>query len=694
MSVRSTHRARAARYLVILAALFVAIASGGHAAEPGGVFRFLTEVLPAGTTNGEYTARMLTANAHGPVTYGSNPSPMAPGVSIDPVTGLVFGTPTEVNGSGFDVTVTADDGNSVIQLVTKLKITSTGGGGNSGVGFATAALASGRMGAAYTDTLAVENAVGPEILYGASDLPPGLSLDGRTGVIAGMPLAAGTFYATLSATDRGENDNKVFTVLPVRILPAANDFAFTTSILGNGEVGTFYADTWATTDGGAPVTFAAAGLPPGLTVEATTGEVTGDPTTAGLFFVNLTATDAAGDTVTTNRPLWIAPGPASGFHWQFFGLPAAIVEIGYTRQPGILVATENGTDVTYSATGLPVGITYDAVSGELRGTASEVGIYPVVFSAADGGGDGTIQLSTDFLVLPPSGGDAGSLAVNCWIKKQVLSPGDAGSWKSVFIYNADRRTGNAFDPATDPCAASLGGHSLLIDAGGMKTARGRFSFASEKGLTPQVKVSVDPAAQTVKLSSKKGVFADGVPATLRTTLSLGNRGYRLDAFMDPKGRFKATAGYRTTAFVLTKAKLAVRGPGNDQVKLSALLGDPAFDYESGVSTLQLRLLVGGNAILDKTFTEFVTAKERVDGDSGRATFALKRTEKDPAGTVGLQSFRYKSSKGGLSIVLKNADLAGLPPGEAQVGIELTIGNKAYYTSVTLFEGRRSTYSTR
>ena len=41
----------------------------------------------------------------------------------------------------------------------------------------------------------------------------------------------------------------------------------------------------------------------------------------------------------------------------------------------------------------------------------------------------------------------------------------------------------------------------------------------------------------------------------------------------------------------------------------------------------------------------------------------------------------------------NADLASIPNGEAHLGVELTIGNRTYYTGVTFFETKIGNYST-
>src|SRR3990172_3481802 len=121
-SVRTT----AFAFLLFLACLrWPSRAEAGQPPADTGTFRFLTQSLPDGSTNAVYSATLLTANASGAVTYSSNPSPPVPGVTLDPTTGFITGRPTVVNGSGFDVTFTATDGTTPLQLVTKIRVTSS-----------------------------------------------------------------------------------------------------------------------------------------------------------------------------------------------------------------------------------------------------------------------------------------------------------------------------------------------------------------------------------------------------------------------------------------------------------------------------------------------------------------------------------------------------------------------------------------
>ncbi len=70
--------------------------------------------------------------------------------------------------------------------------------------------------------------------------------------------------------------------------------------LKNGAVGVYYRETLTATN--TPATFALSGtLPPGLTLNAATGEITGSPSATGNFRFNITATNPAG----TSAPVYL-----------------------------------------------------------------------------------------------------------------------------------------------------------------------------------------------------------------------------------------------------------------------------------------------------------------------------------------------------------------------------------------------------
>ena len=658
-----------------------------------GPFRFLTDQLPRGSTNTEYIARLVTANADGPVTFSIDGTgdPLNAGLTLDTASGFITGRPTVVETK--DIVFCADDTTQQICSVpTELKISASGGGGNAGSEFSTDALLEGRVGDPYLDDLDLTGGVGPYV-FGGKDLPPGLTLDGETGEIIGIPTQAGTFFATFTVIDFGEN-NKVASVIPITILPLASDFRFLTEFLNNGEVGTPYCDLWLTENASGTPTFSVTGLPDGLLLDPATGEVTGTPTVAGSFEVILTASDG-GNTITTNLQMIVAPSDTSGFYWMFFGIPTGIIEVNYDRQPPILVYAEGSTDVTYSVVGLPTGMSYSDTSGELSGTNTEIGIYPVAFTAVDNTTGDTIALTIEFIVLPPGGGDETQIPVNFWVQKAKLKTGNPGkdSWVGKAIFNADRTTANRFDPALDSLRLGIGSKVLQVDPGLLTGTEKSLTCKSPNGITPKEQVKLSLAKQTIQWSSKNETLAETLPGLFDQDAVIGSRGYRLGLQFDEGGNFRAPLDLDRVAFVLYSAKIKVAAPGNDKAKLSMLLYDPNFFYDPTLAPeLRIRILDGTNVVFERDFSALGEVSLGTDKRTGQVTWSLKTT-KDDADVDTIQKFAFASAKGKLTLSITNADLAGIPNGEAHLGVELTIGNRTYYTGVTFFETKIGNYST-
>jgi hypothetical protein len=245
-------RTRVGFSLLLSTALLAAVVAARPVAAgtgDNGTFRFLTLSLPNGSTNAEYVARVLTANADGPVVFTI--TGLAPGMDYDATSGFITGRPTVVGNYQVDIDAT-DGSNSITQNNVPLKVNASGGGGNEGATFDVDSLPDGKVGVAYSTTLSVTNGVGP-YTFGAVDLPPGITLNGQTGVLSGTPLSPGTFFCGLSVYDAGEN-NKVLKVVPLLVEPASSTFQLTTRFLNNGEVGTVYWDQWATSGGSGAVT--------------------------------------------------------------------------------------------------------------------------------------------------------------------------------------------------------------------------------------------------------------------------------------------------------------------------------------------------------------------------------------------------------------------------------------------------------
>src|SRR5207249_4718900 len=144
-------------------------------------------------------------------------------------------------------------------------------------------LPSGTVGTSYSQTLAATGGTPPyawSVISGS--LPAGLTLNVTSGAISGTPTTAGTSNFTVQVRDseRGEA-SKAFTLTINSTAPPLS--ITTTSPLAGGTAGTAYSQTLAATGGAPPYGWSviSGSLPAGLTLNTTSGAISGTPTTAG-----------------------------------------------------------------------------------------------------------------------------------------------------------------------------------------------------------------------------------------------------------------------------------------------------------------------------------------------------------------------------------------------------------------------------
>jgi eukaryotic-like serine/threonine-protein kinase len=116
----------------------------------------------------------------------------------------------------------------------------------------------------------------------ATGLPAGLtaSTSGATITISGTPSKAATSSVVITVSDNETTPATQTATVTIVISAAAAAPTITTTSLPSGVVGTAYTASVAATGGTGAFTWSASGLPAGLTINSSTGTISGTPTTA------------------------------------------------------------------------------------------------------------------------------------------------------------------------------------------------------------------------------------------------------------------------------------------------------------------------------------------------------------------------------------------------------------------------------
>ncbi|MGA1130270.1 MAG: putative Ig domain-containing protein, partial [Chthoniobacterales bacterium] len=120
--------------------------------------------------------------------------------------------------------------------------------------------------------------------YAASGLPEGLSVNTSTGVISGTPTTPGTYTVGLTATNAAGDGTATLTII-VDANPDAP--TITSNLITSGQINSAFA--YQITASNNPASYTAANLPAGLSINTSTGLISGTPTEGGTFNATITA---------------------------------------------------------------------------------------------------------------------------------------------------------------------------------------------------------------------------------------------------------------------------------------------------------------------------------------------------------------------------------------------------------------------
>lgn len=375
-------------------------AGGGSPIDKGVVSPSITTAsLPNGSVGIAYSVTIQTANSSGTQAWSIAAGALPGGLSLDPKTGAITGTPTANGTFHFTVSMTDSGGTATaalaISIVNPLTITTT------------SPLPNGAVGVQYSQTFA---ATGGTPLYtwsvsGGTTLPAGLSLS-SAGTLSGIPTASGTFNFTVQALDSGSPAQATVQNFSITIAPPAALVITTASPMASGLMGQPYSQQLAFTGGTPAVTWTLSGgtlLPAGLNLSAG-GLISGTPTTAGTTNFTVQAADSGSPQQVVTKNLSITINAAPLVITTASPMPSGVANQSYSQQ----LTSSGGTPaITWTLSGgtlLPAGLNLSA-GGLISGTPTTAATTNFTVQAADSGSPQQVvtkSLSITIASAPPT----------------------------------------------------------------------------------------------------------------------------------------------------------------------------------------------------------------------------------------------------------------------------------------------------
>lgn len=418
--------------------------------------------------------------------------------------GVLSGTPTA--GGTFNFTVTATDsstgngpytGSRAYSLVVNaptLAITPASGG------------LSASAGVAYSQAFTVSGGVAPyaySLVVNSGTMPTGLSFNTGTGVLSGAPLTTGVVNFTVTATDHSTGTGPYSTSGTYTLTTSAPSVTVSPSTLTAATAGVAYSQTVTASGGATPYTYAvtSGALPAGLSLNGTTGVISGTPTAGGTFNPTITATDANGFTGTRAYSLsvnaaTISLSPAT--------LANATIGTAYNQA---VTASGGIPAYTYAVTAgaLPAGLTLTS-TGVLSGTPTAGGTFNFTITGTDSStGTGpysssrvyTLTVGVPTLAITPASGSLSGTAGTAYSRTFTASGGTSPYTYALTITAGTMPAGMSFNIATATLSGtptSAGTVTFNVVATDSSSGSGPYSITGTYTLTfAAPSISVSPA---------------------------------------------------------------------------------------------------------------------------------------------------------------------------------------------------------
>jgi len=238
-------------------------------------------------------------------------------------------------------------------------------------------------------------------------VPAGLTLDAGTGRISGTPTQTAAATLTIRGTGAGVTADGTITVTvntALATINSASTFSATKATSLAAGPGNYQITTATSASVVAPTSFVIVSgtLAPGLTLNTSSGTISGTPNTEGVFTVVLAANNSAaqggGNGPTFNLTITVEiAAPA---------IDSSLVAFAGTYTPFIYVLTAANSPISYSVENRPAwvsSVTTYADSGviktQISGQPTAAGRHELTVSAFNTGRAGAAQRDTETLVI-------------------------------------------------------------------------------------------------------------------------------------------------------------------------------------------------------------------------------------------------------------------------------------------------------
>jgi Putative Ig domain/Bacterial Ig-like domain (group 2) len=350
------------------------VVSGSVTINVVGPVKISTKALTEAALGKSYTASVEATGGTGAFTWSVSGGALPPGLSLDPGSGMISGTPTTRGTYSFTVHL-ADAGPPTQFATTKLTLKVV-----KPLAIDTSSLPGGTVGAKYSQSLVAFGGTRPyswSIGPGTGSLPSGLRLNPKTGTITGTPTSAGTSNFLVQVSDAASPGQSATEELSINVV---NPLTMTTLTLPTAVLNSQYSMTLAAFGGAQPYTWSisAGSLPVGLTLSPGSGIISGTPTATGQSTFTIEVTDSKKPSQSVSRTFVVSV--VNGFGSTTSSLAEGKVGQQYSAQ---LTAAGGVTPYIWSLTGtLPPGLTLSP-SGAISGTPTTTGIFPFTVQIVD-----------------------------------------------------------------------------------------------------------------------------------------------------------------------------------------------------------------------------------------------------------------------------------------------------------------------